>query len=326
MMPVMNGELFLPQALQSLLAQDYKDFELIILDNMSTDRTPAICEEFAARDARVRYILDDTNRISHDAANHLASFITGEYCMIACDDDLWAPNFLSCLVSCLEEHPELGLAYSNGVYVDIDNHIGDGPFLRGRQVYRARHSRFSNFWDYLGMRRVVPILFGVYRSTAYMRALPFDTFDETIADVDNLFMLKVLSKVKVHCINENLFYYRNKFRWADPDLLLNYPKDKNLIKVWLYDLKHQVLFTQKVFDVIQNSSFTISQRAVIRARISQCLVAYMTSRRLRSWVGRLLAKLGLRQGVTQTRDLSADIRHDALQDRSGGATISDKHG
>lgn len=317
MMPVMNGELFLAQALESLLAQDYPDFELTILDNMSTDRTPAICREFAGRDPRVRYVPDDTNRITHDAANHLAGFIAGEYCMVACDDDLWAPNFLSRLVGCLADNQDIGLVYSNGLYVDVNDCVGDKPFLSGRQIYRLRHSCFSNFWNYLGTRRVVPILFGVYRSETYMRALPFDTFDETIADVDNLFMLKVLAETKVHCINENLFFYRNKFRWADPDLLPSYPKDRNLIKVWFYDFRHQALFTRKILDVIRSSGFTGTQRMILKVRMLQCLLLHMTWRRFRSWMGGFLIKLGLRHGVTQNRDASAEIRHHALLEKTG---------
>src|SRR5690349_16638091 len=53
--PVRNGERFLVETLESLLAQTYTDFELIISDNASTDNTEAICREYAARDPRVRY-------------------------------------------------------------------------------------------------------------------------------------------------------------------------------------------------------------------------------------------------------------------------------
>ena len=320
MMPVMNGELFLSQALESLLAQDYSNFELVILDNMSTDRTPVICRKFSGRDPRIRYVLDETNRITHDAANHLANFITGEYCMVACDDDLWAPNFLSRLVSYLKENKDIGLVYSNGLYVDVDNRVGDRAFLSGRQIYFSRHSCFSNFWNHLGTRRVVPILFGVYRSETYMRALPFDTFDETIADVDNLFMLKVLAETRAHCINENLFFYRNKFRWADPDLLPSYPKDRSLIKVWFYDLRHQVLFTRMIMDTIRTSGFTKAQKVVLKVRALQCLFSQMTLRRFRGWVGMWLIRLGLRHGVTRHRDVSAEIRHHALLESSASKT------
>ncbi|GAB4507067.1 MAG: hypothetical protein Tsb0026_01140 [Sulfuricaulis sp.] len=321
MMPVMNGELFLEEALKSLLAQDYSNFELVILDNMSTDRTPLICREFAGRDKRIRYVLDETNRITHDAANHLAGFITGEYCMVACDDDLWASNFLSRLVNHLDENKGIGLVYSNGLYVDVNNRVGTKTFLSGRQIYLSYYSCFSNFWNYLGTRRVVPILFGLYRSETYIRALPFDTFDETIADVDNLFMLKILAETRVHCINENLFFYRNKFRWADPDLLPSYPKDRNLIKVWFYDFRHQALFTRKIVDVIRSSGFTKNQKVVLKVRAQQCLFLHMTLRRFRSWIGNWLIRLGLRHGVTQQRDVSAEIRHHALLEKVSTSKI-----
>ena len=76
-MPILNGEYFLRQALDSLLAKDYENFEIIILDNMSTDLTPKLCREYEERDYMVRYILDNINRNSHDAANRLATFIRG---------------------------------------------------------------------------------------------------------------------------------------------------------------------------------------------------------------------------------------------------------
>jgi glycosyltransferase involved in cell wall biosynthesis len=60
-LPVYNGENFLAAALGSLLDQDFRDFELIIADNASTDRTAEICRVFAAEDARVRYLRQPEN-------------------------------------------------------------------------------------------------------------------------------------------------------------------------------------------------------------------------------------------------------------------------
>ncbi|MEM4134638.1 MAG: glycosyltransferase, partial [Candidatus Micrarchaeia archaeon] len=60
-MPVYNGERFIRQALDSLLAQDYENFELIISDNASEDKTPEICLEYAARDKRIRYYRNEKN-------------------------------------------------------------------------------------------------------------------------------------------------------------------------------------------------------------------------------------------------------------------------
>jgi cellulose synthase/poly-beta-1,6-N-acetylglucosamine synthase-like glycosyltransferase len=55
-MPVYNGELYLHEALDSLLSQTFKDFELIISDNASTDSTALICKQYAGKDRRIKYI------------------------------------------------------------------------------------------------------------------------------------------------------------------------------------------------------------------------------------------------------------------------------
>ncbi|MEZ5865821.1 MAG: glycosyltransferase family 2 protein [Geminicoccaceae bacterium] len=59
--PVYNGENFLGEAIESVLAQSFTDFELILCDNASTDRTKAICEDYAARDPRIRYYRNPRN-------------------------------------------------------------------------------------------------------------------------------------------------------------------------------------------------------------------------------------------------------------------------
>jgi hypothetical protein len=83
LMPVSNsfsiyrsyGARLLPLALDSLLAQTYQDFELLILDNQSTDETPEVCKLYVSKDNRVRYILDHKQRFSEDGIEHLASFM-----------------------------------------------------------------------------------------------------------------------------------------------------------------------------------------------------------------------------------------------------------
>ncbi|MBW2497607.1 MAG: glycosyltransferase [Deltaproteobacteria bacterium] len=61
-LPVDNGERYLEAAIQSILGQRFTDFELIISDNGSTDRTPEICQRCASRDARIRFTRSSTNR------------------------------------------------------------------------------------------------------------------------------------------------------------------------------------------------------------------------------------------------------------------------
>ena len=61
-LPVYNGENYVTEAIGSLLAQTFTDFELIISDNGSTDSTPEICRDFAKRDSRVRYFRHEVNQ------------------------------------------------------------------------------------------------------------------------------------------------------------------------------------------------------------------------------------------------------------------------
>ena len=307
MVPVLNGELFLPLALDSLLAQDYTQFEIVILDNQSTDRTAEICREYERCDGRVRYIPDTVNRISHDAANHLATFITGEFCMIACDDDLWAPNFLSVLVKYLQLHPDVGLAFPNACYVDVEGNRGTQRLLPKRNLYARCDSPTANVWRYLGQRRVVPTIFGIYRSDAYLAALPFDTFDETIADVDNLFIIKLLLQSKVHGIDQVLFFYRNKFRGFNPATGQSWSDSW-----WLY-AGHQWRFLRKILELLSKSEVSYSESCLLRFRLCYTFLAIVTFLRGRSWLGRILVRLQLKEGPATKKDVHSEIRSASLR-------------
>lgn len=316
MVPVLNGELFLPLALDSLLAQDYTQFEIVILDNQSTDRTAEICHEYARRDGRVRYVPDTVNRISHDAANHLATFITGEFCMIACDDDLWAPNFLSVLMKYLHLHPDVGLAFPNACYVDVEGNQGTQRLLSKRNLYARGDSPLANVWRYLGQRRVVPTIFGLYRSEAYLAALPFDTFDETIADVDNLFLIKLMTQAKVHAIDEILFFYRNKYRGYDPSLASGNPKGQSALHAWWFFTQHQWRFVQKIIQVVNESQLRWTVKCALRGRTYCTFLIAITVLRVRAVIGRVLVLLRLREGPPVKKDIHFEKRSTAL--RSAG--------
>jgi glycosyltransferase involved in cell wall biosynthesis len=104
-LPVFNGESFLRRALDSLLAQSFTDFELIISDNASTDQTRDICEEYAARDPRMRYIRQASNLGGLENFNFVLREAQSKYFMWAAVDDLWDPEFILSLLKSLEEDP-----------------------------------------------------------------------------------------------------------------------------------------------------------------------------------------------------------------------------
>ena len=93
-MPVYNGEKFIREALDSLLAQTFTDFELIISDNASTDGTEAICRKYVERDSRIRYVRQTINRGGTANFLFVLSKARGEYFMWAAADDQWSPNWI----------------------------------------------------------------------------------------------------------------------------------------------------------------------------------------------------------------------------------------
>ena len=113
-----NGQSYLREALDSLLAQTYRNFELVISDNASTDDTPWICEEYARKDRRIKYIRQKSNIGNARNFEFLKENARGEYFMWASDDDKRAPTFLEKCLAALDADPEAIGAITNLAYFD----------------------------------------------------------------------------------------------------------------------------------------------------------------------------------------------------------------
>lgn len=105
-MPVYNGDKVIREAIESLLAQTFKDFELIISDNASTDSTEAICREYEKKDFRVRYIRQAVNQGAIANFKYVLNEALGEYFMWAACDDLRSVDFLHANLNFLKSNPD----------------------------------------------------------------------------------------------------------------------------------------------------------------------------------------------------------------------------
>ena len=117
-MPVYNGEKYLKQSIESVIQQSYKDWELIIVNDCSTDRSRDIMQSYVEVDSRIR-IVDNSNNLKLPMSLN-AGFreARGEYLTWTSDDNLYKVNALEELVGYLENNPEIGLVYSDMDYVD----------------------------------------------------------------------------------------------------------------------------------------------------------------------------------------------------------------
>lgn len=126
-LPVYNGENYLALAIDSLLAQTFQDFELIISDNASTDGTAAICRDYAAGDSRIRYLSEPENRGAAWNFNRLVGLAQGEYFKWAAHDDLCAPTWLSQCVEILDRDPTVVLSFTRHQPIDAEGKPFSAP-------------------------------------------------------------------------------------------------------------------------------------------------------------------------------------------------------
>lgn len=121
-LPVFNGEAYLDEALRGLLTQTWRDFELIICDNASTDRTGTICRRFADADPRIRYVRSASNLGAAVNYNRCFELATGRYFKWCAHDDVCLPDYLSRCVALLDAHPDTVLAYPRTIIIDAAGH------------------------------------------------------------------------------------------------------------------------------------------------------------------------------------------------------------
>lgn len=125
-LPVYNGQRYLKYAIESILSQTYRDFELVICDNASTDHTAEICQYYASIDSRVRYFRNRKNLGASPNFNKVFSLSRGEFFKWAAYDDVMRPDFLGACVEALDHNPQAVLAHTKTVV--IDQHGDEIPF------------------------------------------------------------------------------------------------------------------------------------------------------------------------------------------------------
>jgi len=155
--PAYNPGAMLRRSLDSVLAQTWRDFELIVVDDGSTDDTAAICAEYTER---IRYIRQPNRGVS-TARNHGLRLAQGVYVAFLDADDAWKPEFLSVLMGHLQAHPEVGAASSAWIEVTPDGRENVHPDPRGLTYDRVV--------DYLDVVRTGPHFVSA-NSAVYRRA------------------------------------------------------------------------------------------------------------------------------------------------------------
>ena len=164
-MPVYNGEKYIREALDSLLAQTYADFELTISDNVSTDGTEAICREYMNRDGRIKYIRQPTNIGAYNNFLYLLQHARGEYFKWLAHDDYLEPFFLEMIIKYLDDHDDVVLCMSDVKLMDDARQVLSVQRLekiRDHNEWRENRRKIFSFSNQLSMTTCFAI-YGVSR-------------------------------------------------------------------------------------------------------------------------------------------------------------------
>jgi glycosyltransferase involved in cell wall biosynthesis len=225
-LPVFNGEEYIAKTLNSILAQTFVDFEVIISDNASTDNTEQICRGFMERDGRIRYYRNKRNLGVSRNSNIAFELSRGKYFKWASHDDLLAPEFLEECVRILDQDHSVVLCHCKAAKIYENGHL-----VRTQEVDRSpnidswkTHKRFG---DLISFGSDMAILFGVVRADILKKTPlmgPYIGSDRNLAGEISLYG-------RIYRVPKYLFYeryhphgyssqqwesYQKQMNWWDP--------------------------------------------------------------------------------------------------------------
>lgn len=191
-LPVYNGERFLRQSVDSIMGQSFKDWELIIVDDCSTDNSSKIAESFAKKDKRISVVHNKVNRKLPESLNIGFAEAQGKYFTWTSDDNIAKPNWLKTMVDYLDSNPKADMVVGTMDLIDED-----GKFI---SATLKKNRVFS-----LAYRNNVGAVF-MYRKSIADKVGKYDTGSFGVEDWD--YWCRIALNGTIEYIPDNLYLYR----------------------------------------------------------------------------------------------------------------------
>jgi glycosyltransferase involved in cell wall biosynthesis len=215
--PVYNGERFLRESLDSILDQTYRDIEVLLMDDASTDGAPSIMREYAEADERVQIHRAPKNRGIFANINAGIALARGELVAIHHSDDLYHPKILEQELAFLRDHPDVGVVFCADIFIDEDGR----EFGRLTLPAEIRANRVLDYEAVLnGFLRYMNSFIrggsGLFRKAVLEEVGPFD--DGYLLRADLEMWLRLARCAPVAVLDEHLVRYR----WGHDNSSLRY--------------------------------------------------------------------------------------------------------
>jgi len=166
--PVYNGDRYISLALDSILAQTYCDFEVVVSDNASLDGTEEICRKYASMDSRIRYYRQNENRGAPWNFNHVFHLSDGDYFRWHCADDLIRPGMLASCVEVLDRYEDVVLCYPRVLLID-EMGAELGEYHNGLDLSQDR--AFDRYFMLYKNLQLCNVQYGLMRSNVLRKTL-----------------------------------------------------------------------------------------------------------------------------------------------------------
>jgi glycosyltransferase involved in cell wall biosynthesis len=198
---VYNEAKYISEAIDSLLAQTYKDFVLIISDNASTDGTSEICKHYAEKDRRIIYIRHNKNMGAFFSFNFILDKINTPFFMFCAGHDRWHPQFIEKLFPIIMENKELIGVYPLTREIDINGSLG----VVYQDDYTTQGIRNVGQRYLLILKKIIKcnIIYGIWRTPIFKQT----RFKKLISN-DVLFLLNASFLGEFKQYKEVLFFRR----------------------------------------------------------------------------------------------------------------------
>jgi len=190
-LPTYNGAKYLKEAIASISNQTYVNWQLVIINDCSTDETREICEEARRNDSRIEVYHNEANLKLPASLNRGFERSSGEYLTWTSDDNLYHPNAIEEMVKVLEKSPDTGLVYARCLNIDDNGRVIG--------IERQLSERF------LSTQCIVGACF-LYRRQVYDAIGGYDTTLFTAEDYD--YWLRVYTYFDIKRLNKVLYSYR----------------------------------------------------------------------------------------------------------------------
>jgi O-antigen biosynthesis protein len=257
--PIFNSEQFVRETLESLAAQTFGDFEVLMSDDASIDRSGEICRDFSKKDPRFRYMHNAENKGAIPNHEQVFEMSSGKYFMWATDHDLWKPEMLEKCLRAFSSEKNAGLVYTPAAVIDEK-----GLIVRPATLdRRSGQDHFSTFLDVITGKITSDAICGLFNVEAMQGVSLYSAFG-----TDTIFLSELSLKTDFVQLPDSLYFRRqNRKKETLTEQIARY--NNTLVSgppesIKTYPFEHMVY---NYFCMLQNNGLTPAEQGILNEYI-----------------------------------------------------------